>query len=65
MDMGIQWSWIGRIHVEYLKKVEPLLLSWDNALLAEEPLCLGPQTETVGLMLTVHHERKSSLSRDH
>ncbi|KAE9587534.1 hypothetical protein Lalb_Chr23g0274751 [Lupinus albus] len=52
--MRVQPHCISRTHVVYLKEVD-LLASF----------LLGPQRQNVGLVPTVHHERKDSLSRNH
>nr|UQJ79699.1 hypothetical protein [Triaenophora shennongjiaensis] len=44
-----------------LKEVDPLLLSCTR----RAPFLLGPQRQNVGLVPTVHHGRKDSLSWDH
>ncbi|BBN67614.1 homolog of yeast ADA2 2A, partial [Prunus dulcis] len=48
-----------------IMRLTPLLLSCYNPLPAEPPFLLGPQRQNVGLVPTVHHGRKDSLSRDH
>ncbi|WJZ81469.1 hypothetical protein VitviT2T_001310 [Vitis vinifera] len=68
--MRVQLHYIVRIHVVYLKekRLTSLLLSWYNPLPAEppfSPFLLGPQRQNIGLVPTVHHVRKGSLSPDH
>lgn len=67
INMRVQLHCIARIHVVYLFETgwTSLLLSWYNPLLAEPPFLLGPQRKNRGLVPTVHHGRKDSLSRDH
>nr|YP_009757196.1 hypothetical chloroplast RF15 [Elatostema dissectum]YP_009757209.1 hypothetical chloroplast RF15 [Elatostema dissectum]YP_010282655.1 hypothetical chloroplast RF15 [Elatostema stewardii]YP_010282668.1 hypothetical chloroplast RF15 [Elatostema stewardii]QIM59015.1 hypothetical chloroplast RF15 [Elatostema dissectum]QIM59028.1 hypothetical chloroplast RF15 [Elatostema dissectum]UHM25406.1 hypothetical chloroplast RF15 [Elatostema stewardii]UHM25419.1 hypothetical chloroplast RF15 [Elatostem len=53
---------MARIHVVYLKEVDPSLMLQSSSRGA--PFLLGPQKQNVGLVPTVHHGRKDSLSRD-
>ena len=55
--MRTQFRWIARIHVVYLKQVDPRA-SLMNPLPAEPPF--GPQRKNVGLVLKIHHGRKDS-----
>nr|AJZ74735.1 hypothetical chloroplast RF15 [Morus mongolica]AMY59168.1 hypothetical chloroplast RF15 [Morus alba var. multicaulis]ANE10857.1 hypothetical chloroplast RF15 [Morus alba var. atropurpurea]AJZ74740.1 hypothetical chloroplast RF15 [Morus mongolica]AMY59169.1 hypothetical chloroplast RF15 [Morus alba var. multicaulis] len=55
---------MARIHVVYLKKVDPLASLMLQSSSRGAPFLLGPQRQNVGLVPTVHHGRKDSLSRD-
>ncbi|CAN4125402.1 unnamed protein product [Withania somnifera] len=55
----------GRIHVVYLKEVDLLASLMVHSSSRRAPFLLGPQRQNVGLVPTVHHGRKDSLSRDH
>nr|QBK82094.1 Ycf15 [Fagopyrum dibotrys]QBK82095.1 Ycf15 [Fagopyrum dibotrys] len=56
---------IARIHVVYLKEVDLLASLIVQSSSQRAPFPLGPQRQIVGLVPTVHHGRKDSLSRDH
>lgn len=58
---------IARIHVVYLKEVDLLASLMVQSSSRRAPFLLGPQrqNENVGLVPTVNHGRKDSLSRDH
>nr|YP_010160795.1 hypothetical chloroplast RF15 [Artocarpus integer]YP_010160807.1 hypothetical chloroplast RF15 [Artocarpus integer]QHB74343.1 hypothetical chloroplast RF15 [Artocarpus heterophyllus]QHB74354.1 hypothetical chloroplast RF15 [Artocarpus heterophyllus]QRH18302.1 hypothetical chloroplast RF15 [Artocarpus integer]QRH18314.1 hypothetical chloroplast RF15 [Artocarpus integer] len=62
--MRVQLHCIARIHVVYLKKVDPLPSLMLQSSSRGAPFILGPQRQNVGLVPTVHHGRKDSLSRD-
>nr|YP_010193162.1 hypothetical protein RF15 [Ficus pumila]YP_010193176.1 hypothetical protein RF15 [Ficus pumila]QZP43060.1 hypothetical protein RF15 [Ficus pumila]QZP43074.1 hypothetical protein RF15 [Ficus pumila] len=59
--MRVQLHCIARIHVVYLKKVDPLASLMLQSSSRGAP---GPQRQNVGLVPTVHHGRKDSLNRD-
>nr|YP_010340161.1 hypothetical protein RF15 [Celtis australis]YP_010340175.1 hypothetical protein RF15 [Celtis australis]UOA66481.1 hypothetical protein RF15 [Celtis australis]UOA66482.1 hypothetical protein RF15 [Celtis australis] len=63
--MRVQLHCIARIHVVYLKEVDPLSSLMLQSSSRGAPFLLGPQRQNVGLVPTVHHGRKDSLSRDH
>nr|YP_009749792.1 hypothetical chloroplast RF15 [Leucanthemum maximum]YP_009749805.1 hypothetical chloroplast RF15 [Leucanthemum maximum]YP_009775753.1 Ycf15 protein [Leucanthemum vulgare]YP_009775766.1 Ycf15 protein [Leucanthemum vulgare]YP_009775840.1 Ycf15 protein [Leucanthemum virgatum]YP_009775853.1 Ycf15 protein [Leucanthemum virgatum]QIJ46047.1 hypothetical chloroplast RF15 [Leucanthemum maximum]QIJ46061.1 hypothetical chloroplast RF15 [Leucanthemum maximum]QJA15979.1 Ycf15 protein [Leucanthemum vu len=63
--MRVQLHCIARIHVVYLKEVDPLASLTVQSSSRRAPFLLGPQRQNVGLVPTVHHGRKDSLSRDH
>nr|QWE50436.1 Ycf15 [Rourea microphylla]QWE50448.1 Ycf15 [Rourea microphylla] len=63
--MRIQLHCIARIRVVYLKEVDLLASLMVQSSSRRAPFLLGPQRQNVGLVLTVHHGRKDSLSRDH
>nr|QWE50267.1 Ycf15 [Biophytum sensitivum]QWE50279.1 Ycf15 [Biophytum sensitivum] len=56
---------IARIRVIYLKEVDLLASFMIQSSSRQAPFLLGPQIQNVGLVPTVHHGRKDSLSRDH
>ncbi|BAV56681.1 hypothetical chloroplast RF15 (chloroplast) [Ipomoea nil] len=56
---------MARIHVVYLKEVDLLASLLVHFSSRRAPFLLGPQRQNVGLVPTVHHGRKDSLSRDH
>nr|YP_010156166.1 hypothetical chloroplast RF15 [Pilea cavaleriei]YP_010156179.1 hypothetical chloroplast RF15 [Pilea cavaleriei]YP_010600490.1 hypothetical chloroplast RF15 [Pilea sinocrassifolia]YP_010600503.1 hypothetical chloroplast RF15 [Pilea sinocrassifolia]QQY85776.1 hypothetical chloroplast RF15 [Pilea cavaleriei]QQY85784.1 hypothetical chloroplast RF15 [Pilea cavaleriei]WAL06587.1 hypothetical chloroplast RF15 [Pilea sinocrassifolia]WAL06600.1 hypothetical chloroplast RF15 [Pilea sinocrassifolia] len=62
--MRVQLHCIARIHVVYLKEVDPLASLMLQSSSRGAPFLLGPQRQNVGLVPTVHHGRKDSLSRD-
>ncbi|KAE9610890.1 hypothetical protein Lalb_Chr07g0191621 [Lupinus albus] len=63
--MRVQPRCIARTHVVYLKQVDLL----DSLMLQSScrfaPFLLGPHRQNVGMVPTVHHERKDSLCRNH
>nr|YP_009442278.1 Ycf15 [Iodes cirrhosa]YP_009442292.1 Ycf15 [Iodes cirrhosa]ATN95374.1 Ycf15 [Iodes cirrhosa]ATN95379.1 Ycf15 [Iodes cirrhosa] len=63
--MRVQLHCIARIHVVYLKEVDLLASLMVHSSSRGVPFFLGPQRQNVGLVSTVHHGRKDSLSRDH
>ena len=63
--MRVQLHCIARIHVVYLKEVDPLSSLMLQSSSRGAPFLLGPQRQNVGLVPTVHHGRKNSLSQDH
>ena len=63
--MRVQPHCIARTHVVYLKEVDLLAFLMLQSSSRRAPFLLGPQRQNVGLVPTVHHERKDSLSRDH
>nr|QHB76010.1 Ycf15 [Cucumis melo subsp. melo]QHB76024.1 Ycf15 [Cucumis melo subsp. melo] len=63
--MRVQLHCIARIHVVYLKEVDLLASLMLQSSSRRAPFLLDPQRENGGLVLTVHHGRKDSLSRDH
>nr|YP_010502188.1 hypothetical chloroplast RF15 [Cordia dichotoma]YP_010502202.1 hypothetical chloroplast RF15 [Cordia dichotoma]YP_010982849.1 Ycf15 protein [Cordia monoica]YP_010982863.1 Ycf15 protein [Cordia monoica]YP_010982936.1 Ycf15 protein [Cordia sinensis]YP_010982950.1 Ycf15 protein [Cordia sinensis]UXC96400.1 hypothetical chloroplast RF15 [Cordia dichotoma]UXC96414.1 hypothetical chloroplast RF15 [Cordia dichotoma]WOH22074.1 Ycf15 protein [Cordia monoica]WOH22086.1 Ycf15 protein [Cordia monoic len=63
--MRVQLHCIARIHVVYLKEVDLLASLMVHSSSRRVPFLLGPQRQNVGLVPTVHHGRKDSLSRDH
>ena len=63
--MRVQPHCIARTHVVYLKEVDLLASLMLQSSSRRAPFLLGPQRQNVGLVPTVHHERKDSLSRDH
>ena len=67
IDMRVQLHCIARIRVVYLKEVDHLasLMVQSSSRRAPFLFLLGPQRQNVGLVPTVHHGRKDSLSRDH
>ena len=64
IDMRVQLHCIARIHVVYLKEVDLLASRIVQSSSRRAPFPLGPQRQNVGLVPTVHHGRKDSLSRD-
>nr|WOW95912.1 hypothetical chloroplast RF15 [Aglaia odorata]WOW95913.1 hypothetical chloroplast RF15 [Aglaia odorata] len=63
--MKVQLHCIARIHVVYLKEVDPLASLMVQSSSRRAPFLLGPQRQNVGLVPIVNHGRKDSLSRDH
>lgn len=63
--MKVQLHCIARIHVVYLKEVDLLASLMVQSSSRRAPFLLGPQRQNVGLVKTVNHGRKDSLSRDH
>nr|WAJ59010.1 hypothetical protein RF15 [Lannea coromandelica] len=63
--MKVQLHCIARIHVVYLKEVDLLASLMVQSSSRRAPFLLGPQRQHVGLVPTVNHGRKDSLSRDH
>nr|YP_009729863.1 Ycf15 [Caldesia grandis]YP_009729875.1 Ycf15 [Caldesia grandis]YP_009729948.1 Ycf15 [Caldesia parnassifolia]YP_009729961.1 Ycf15 [Caldesia parnassifolia]QHW08199.1 Ycf15 [Caldesia grandis]QHW08211.1 Ycf15 [Caldesia grandis]QHW08284.1 Ycf15 [Caldesia parnassifolia]QHW08297.1 Ycf15 [Caldesia parnassifolia] len=63
--MRVQLHCIARTHVVYLKQVDLLASPVVQPSSRRAPFLLGPQRKNVGLVPTVHHERKHSPSRDH
>nr|YP_010986664.1 hypothetical chloroplast RF15 [Linanthus parryae]YP_010986676.1 hypothetical chloroplast RF15 [Linanthus parryae]AMK95769.1 hypothetical chloroplast RF15 [Saltugilia australis]AMK95876.1 hypothetical chloroplast RF15 [Gilia stellata]AMK95882.1 hypothetical chloroplast RF15 [Gilia stellata]WOL37711.1 hypothetical chloroplast RF15 [Linanthus parryae]WOL37723.1 hypothetical chloroplast RF15 [Linanthus parryae] len=63
--MRVQLHCIARIRVVYLKEVDLLASLMVQSSSRRAPFLLSPQRQNVGLMPTVHHGRKDSLSRDH
>nr|YP_009344567.1 Ycf15 [Rhus chinensis]YP_009344581.1 Ycf15 [Rhus chinensis]YP_009429761.1 Ycf15 [Aesculus wangii]YP_009429774.1 Ycf15 [Aesculus wangii]YP_009461687.1 Ycf15 [Commiphora wightii]YP_009461699.1 Ycf15 [Commiphora wightii]YP_009522674.1 Ycf15 [Toona ciliata]YP_009522689.1 Ycf15 [Toona ciliata]YP_009747277.1 Ycf15 [Aesculus chinensis]YP_009747290.1 Ycf15 [Aesculus chinensis]YP_009924788.1 hypothetical chloroplast RF15 [Melia azedarach]YP_009924801.1 hypothetical chloroplast RF15 [Melia azed len=63
--MKVQLHCIARIHVVYLKEVDLLASLMVQSSSRRAPFLLGPQRQNVGLVPTVNHGRKDSLSRDH
>nr|YP_009469296.1 hypothetical chloroplast RF15 [Byrsonima coccolobifolia]YP_009469311.1 hypothetical chloroplast RF15 [Byrsonima coccolobifolia]YP_009469384.1 hypothetical chloroplast RF15 [Byrsonima crassifolia]YP_009469398.1 hypothetical chloroplast RF15 [Byrsonima crassifolia]AVD96523.1 hypothetical chloroplast RF15 [Byrsonima coccolobifolia]AVD96538.1 hypothetical chloroplast RF15 [Byrsonima coccolobifolia]AVD96611.1 hypothetical chloroplast RF15 [Byrsonima crassifolia]AVD96624.1 hypothetical chloropl len=59
--MRVQLHCIARIHLVYLKEVDLLA----SLMVQSSSRLLGPQRQNVGLVPTVHHGRKDSLSRGH
>ena len=65
IDMRVQLHCIARICVVYLKMINHLASLIVQSSSRRAPLLLGPQRQNVGLVPTVHHGRRDSLSRDH
>nr|CAB88775.1 hypothetical protein [Spinacia oleracea]CAB88796.1 hypothetical protein [Spinacia oleracea] len=63
--MRVQLHCIARICVVYLKEVDLLASLIVQSSSRRASLLLGPQRQNVGLVPTVHHGRRDSLSRDH
>nr|YP_009526348.1 ORF70 [Hemsleya lijiangensis]YP_009526362.1 hypothetical protein [Hemsleya lijiangensis]YP_010119780.1 hypothetical protein KQ497_pgp019 [Hemsleya zhejiangensis]YP_010119793.1 hypothetical protein KQ497_pgp006 [Hemsleya zhejiangensis]YP_010950824.1 ORF70 [Hemsleya amabilis]YP_010950838.1 ORF70 [Hemsleya amabilis]AXU40542.1 ORF70 [Hemsleya lijiangensis]AXU40543.1 hypothetical protein [Hemsleya lijiangensis]QRC26890.1 hypothetical protein [Hemsleya zhejiangensis]QRC26891.1 hypothetical pr len=63
--MIVQLHCIARIHVVYLKEVDFLASLMLQSSSRRAPFLLDPQRQNGGLVPTVHHGRKDSLSRDH
>lgn len=62
--MRVQLHCIAGIHVVYLKEVDLLAFLMLQSPSRGAPFLLGPQRKNGGLVPTVHHGRKDSLSRD-
>nr|YP_009972703.1 Ycf15 [Acer negundo]YP_009972716.1 Ycf15 [Acer negundo]QKY62776.1 Ycf15 [Acer negundo]QKY62792.1 Ycf15 [Acer negundo]QNH84162.1 Ycf15 [Acer negundo]QNH84175.1 Ycf15 [Acer negundo]QOX10038.1 hypothetical chloroplast RF15 [Acer negundo] len=62
--MKVQLHCIARMHVVYLKEVDLLASLMVQSSSRRAPFLLGPQRQNGGLVPTVNHGRKDSLSRD-
>ncbi|KAL0533072.1 hypothetical protein IC582_030519 [Cucumis melo] len=63
--MRVQLHCIARIHLVYLKEVDLLASLILQSSSHRAPFLLDPQRKNGGLVPTVHHGRKDSLSGDH